>query len=280
MSSLSRGSTRPEGQSLASGSVWSLHKHQVALNGEEISLPPPVPPPPGAHPPPTVWNPSSSWQGEGVQPDGLQTLLFLPHPTPETSRKEKQINTSEEQKESLETTNITEENKNEGRIRKISQEDEGNVRKIRRNIEERRRNQDPYLQVPGPEAMHAIVSAPRVGSRTLGLSSSSSSSSPGGRSGASLISIGKNSGDKGALGQGDLKGGEFLPNGTLYGGDSCQTVAAYNCAAAVPPISNFSNLGLRKTTNLGFGQTIQPKARSENCGTPRGITDIIRPGGE
>ena len=181
-------------------------------------------------------------------------------PTPETSRKEKQINTSEEQKESLETTNITEENKNEGRIRKISQEDEGKVRKIRRNIEERRRNQDPYLQVPGPEAVPANVPAPRVGSRTLGLSSSSSSSSSGGRSGASLISIGKNSGDKGAL-----------------GGDSCQTIAAYTCAAAVPPISN---LGLRKTTNLGFGQTIQPKARSTNCGTPRGITDISKPGGE
>jgi hypothetical protein len=121
-SSLSRGSTRPEGQSLASGSVWSLYKQQVASNGEEITLPPPVPPPPGAHPPPTVWNPSSSsssWQGEGVQPDGLQTLLFLPHPTPGTSRKEKQINTSKEHKKSSETTNITEENKNEGRIRKM-----------------------------------------------------------------------------------------------------------------------------------------------------------------
>jgi hypothetical protein len=198
-------------------------------------------------------------------------LLFLPHPTPETSRKEKLINTIEEQKESLETINSTEENKNERKIRKICQEDEGNVRKIRRKIEERRRNQDYYLKVPGPEARHTKVPAHRGGPRTLGLSSSSSSSSSGGRSGASLMSIGKNSGDEGALGQGVLKGGEFLPNGTLYGGDSCQTVAAYNCAAAVPPISN---LGLRKTTNLGSGQKIKQKARNENCGTPRGITDI------
>ena len=67
---------------------------------------------------------------------------------------------------------------------------------------------------------------------------------------------------------------------TLYGGDSCQTLAAHNCAAAVPPIGNFSNLGLRKTTNLGFGQNIEQQARNRNCGTPRGITDNIRPGGE
>ena len=106
---------------------------------------------------------------------------------------------------------------------------------------------------------------------------SSSSSSSGGRTGASQSSIGKFSGDKGALGQGDLKGGEFLPNGTLHGGDSCQTNAAYNCAAAVPPISN---LGERKTTNLGSVQNLLMKASNENCGTPRGILETSGPGVE
>ena len=97
----SKGGTRPGRPSLASGSARSWATQQVALNGEETCQPPPVPPPPGAHPPPTVWNhppPSSSWQGEGVPPDGLLTLLFLnPHPTPEFSRnKEKRVRKSDE----------------------------------------------------------------------------------------------------------------------------------------------------------------------------------------
>jgi hypothetical protein len=285
---LSRGSTWPEGQSLASGSMWPLHKPQVVLNGEEV---PDVPPPPGVHPPQTVWTEifsscsSSSEQEEGVQPDGLKTLPFNPHPTPETSSKEnKEINESKEQKESLENENLVKEKENERKVRKISQEDRNQVRKISRKKEEDRRNIYPHiyphLQVPRPEARHAIVSAPWAGSRTLGQLSSSSSSSPGGQPGASEITIGKNKGDAGALGQGNLQGGEYLDINTLYGGDSCQTLAAHNCAAAVPPIGNISNLGLRKTTNMGFGQNIEQQARNRNCGTPRGITDNIRPGGE
>jgi hypothetical protein len=196
---------------LASGSAWSRVTQQVALNGEETSLPPTVPPPPGAHPPPTVWNPSppsSSWQGEGDQPDGLQTLLFLPHPTPETSRsKENRISKSDEHKESLENKKSTAENKKEERNRKISQEAVGNVRKIMKKIEERRRKEDPYLQVPGPEARHANVPVPRGVSGTW---VSSSSSSSGGRTGASQSSISKFSGDKGHLDKETGKGAKFI----------------------------------------------------------------------
>jgi hypothetical protein len=123
-------------------------------------------------------------------------LLFLPHPTPETSRsKENRIS-----KENLEIKKSTAENKNEERNRKISQEAVGNVRKIMKKIEERRKKEDPYLRVPGPEARHAYLPVPRGGSGTW---VSSSSSSSGGRTGASQSSIGKFSGDKGALGQGD-----------------------------------------------------------------------------
>jgi hypothetical protein len=164
----------------------------------------------------------------------------------------------------------TADNKKEERSMKISQEAVGNVRKIMEKIEERRKKEDPYLRVPGPEARHANVPVPRGGSGTW---VSSSSSSSGGRTGASQSSIGKFSGDKGALGQ----GGEFHLNGTLYGGDTCQTDAAHNCAAAVPPISN---LGEWKTTNLGSVQNQIMKARNANCGTPRGILETSGTGVE
>ena len=124
-------------------------------------------------------------------------MPFLPHPTPETSRREEEnkISRNGEYKESLESKKSTAENKKEERNRKISQEVGGNVRKILKKIEERRRNEDPYLQVPGPEARHANVPVHRGGSGTW---VSSSSSSSGGRTGASPSSIGKFSGDKGS----------------------------------------------------------------------------------
>ena len=87
---------------------------------------------------------------------------------------------------------------------------------------------------------------------------------------ASENSIGKSKG---------AQGGDYLNMNTLHGMDSCQTIAAHNCAAAVPPVDNISNLEQRKTTNLGLGETLTQKARHRNCGTPRGILDN-RPGGE
>ena len=254
MSSLSRGSTRPEGQSLASGSTSR---------------------PPGVHPPPTVWNLGHhlhSWQGkgEGDHPDGPKTLLFSsphPHSTPEPSKEKENISgfkiVSKENCTELNT--VTNKEEKEGRARKKLQEDNGMVRKLKKEIEARSKqvqvhlhHPDPYLQVPGPETVHDIVPVPREDSAVEFSSSSSSTSSSGGQS-ASSLSVGKDQGAKGALGQGEVlvEGGE-IDIGTLYGGISCQTLAAYDCTVAVPPVLN---LGPGKTTNLDFGTDLRYKAR-------------------
>ena len=270
----SKGGTRPGRPSLASGSARSRATQQVALNGEETCLPPPVPPPPGAHPPPTVWKlppPSSSWQGEGVPPDGLQTLLLQdPHPTPGSSEKrENRVNTSNENEESLKNQvkkkSTAEKKKNEDRSRKRSQEAAGNVRKMLEKLEARREKENPYLRVPGPEAGHVPV--PRGGSGT-GVSSSSSSSGRG--TGTSSSSIGKFRGGKGALGI----GGEFPANGTLYGRVACQTGAAHICAAAVPPSSNLEIKGGVEDDKPGIGPKSADGERGEIPGEYRNIPGL------
>jgi hypothetical protein len=100
------------------------------------------------------------------------------------------------------------------------------------------------------------VPVPRGGSRT-GVSSSSSSS--GRRTGTSSSSIGKFRGGKRALGI----GGKIAANGTLYVGLACQTGAAHNCAAAVPPNSNLGNKGGVEDDKPGIGTESADGERGE-----------------
>ena len=278
----SKGGTRPGRPSLASGSARSWATQQVALNGEETCQPPPVPPPPGAHPPPTVWKlssspPSSSWQGEGVPPDGLQTLLLEdPHPTPGSSEKRKdKMRISNENEESVKSkrkkkSTAEKKKKEEDRSRKTSQEDTGNVRKMLERLEERFLSSNlkiPYLRVPGPEA--GQVPVPRGGS-SMGGGSSSTSSSSGRGTGKSSSSIGKFRGGKGALGI----GGEISPNRTLYGWDACQTGAAHICAAAVPPDLKLSTKGGMEDDRFGIGRKVADGERTEFPGEYRNLPGL------
>ena len=133
-------------------------------------------------------------------------------------------------------------------------------------LEARREKEDPYLRVPGPEAGHVPV--PRGGSGTGASSSSSSSSGRG--TGTSSSSIGKFRGGKGALGI----GGEIPTNGTLYVGVACQTGAAHNCAAAVPPNSNLGNKGGVEDDKPGIGPKSADGERGEIPGEYRNFPGL------